>query len=224
METERIPRRGGVAATALLSGLLLVPGLRLPPDTPPASPAPAPRASAPPATPAPAPAAPRPAPTAPPFTVPPPPPPPPPPPSPAPPAATPEATAAPTNAPGVLENTGVAMPPGTGGTPAPGPRPAHELAVHEPPGTVSDVPPAVPWALLPGLSLLLGALAFGLLRLAGWPGRMLGTARLAMAAPVPAEPATVALGAAAQRLPAAIQRDLAELAVLLEEEGLTAPE
>ena len=84
----------------------------------------------------------------------------------------------------------------------------------------------VRWVVLPAVAVALALLLVALARLARWPWRMAATARVAMSTPVEVVGAAtppIVLGAAAQRLPAAVQRDLAELAALLEEEDIGTP-
>jgi hypothetical protein len=114
----------------------------------------------------------------------------------------------------------VPLAPSTGPGTAPGPGRHHAVAV------AREGPIVVRWALLPAIALALAALLVALARLVRWPWRLAATARVAMATPVEvpgtATPALV-LGEAAQRLPAAVQRDLVELAALLEEEDVGSP-
>ncbi|HVS43343.1 MAG TPA: hypothetical protein VMU20_13910 [Candidatus Dormibacteraeota bacterium] len=124
--------------------------------------------------------------------------------------------------------------------PAPAPAPSAQAAAPVPPATgpgrapppgrhrtvaiAREGPLVVRWVVLPAVAGALALLLVAFVRLVRWPWRMAATARVAMSTPVAgaATPAIV-LGAAAQRLPAAVQRDLVELAALLEEEDVGTP-
>jgi len=113
---------------------------------------------------------------------------------------------------------GAVAPAGPGTAPAPGRHRAVAIA--------REGPAVVRWVVLPAIAVALAALLVGVTRLARWPWRLVATARVAMATPVEVvgqATAPIVLGAAAQRLPAAVQRDLVELAALLEEEDVGAP-
>lgn len=233
-----------VASPASVRAAAAVPGMRLPPDEPP-SPAAPPHPPAAPAH-AKAPPAARPQPPRP-WRV---------QPAAAPaPAATTTASAPPpapepvppvtgaTPAPAPASTVLPALWPPRGGAPAGSARRARELEALEP-RTATDVPSVVPWAVIPGLAVALAFVLVGLGWLVlGWPSRLLGTARVAMAGAVPVPPPAAppavpvqatamtavapgpeaTLSEAARRLPPAVQRDLVELAALLEEAdiGLT---
>jgi hypothetical protein len=80
--------------------------------------------------------------------------------------------------------------------------------------------------VVPGIAVLLALLLVAGVWLVRWPWRMVSTARVAMITPVAASgppPPPIALGAAAQRLPESMQRDLIELAALLEEADVGGP-
>jgi hypothetical protein len=215
-----------VCAAAQVS---VTPALRVPPDQPPSpSAAPAPPST----TRVPVPAPPVPAPVAAPA------------PAPAPEAVPPVAATQPDStatAPGgqpPLAATDIVppLPPRSGPEPTPGP--PHRLAGTRhltPPATAADVPPLVPWALIPSLAVLLAVMVMLAVSALRWPSRLLATARLGMGVSPPVSPPAplslpppvleaaavpVALGEAAHRLPEAVQRDLLDLAALLEEEDV----
>jgi hypothetical protein len=208
---------------------LAAPVLRTPPDEPPATPAPAPA----------------PAPVPPPATVPAPvpvrgladvPAPPPPAAEAAPAPAAEPAPAPPADAPPLAATDLMpALPPGTGSEPAAaGPQRSRRLAALAPPVSATQVPPVLPWAVVPGIAVVLALVLAGMVWLVRWPWRLVATAQLAMTAPVVAVIAppvveagdvpVMTLGAAAQRLPESMQRDLLELAALLEQTDVGGPQ
>jgi hypothetical protein len=205
----------GAVAVVPVHAALAAPALVTPPDEPPPTPAPPPTAAPPPPTaaaaPVPTPVRPRQAPAAGVGS------------QPAQPAGAPPAPA-PAEQPAPLRASDIVppLPPRTGPEPSPGSRHARPA-----PATASDVPRILPWAVVPGIAVLLAVLLVAGVWLVRWPWRLVSTARVAMvtpvAAPVGGPTPSIALGAAAQRLPPSMQRDLIELAALLEEADVGGP-